>query len=96
LSAGFGYPPTTIDPNEIGTTLLYEPSPVFNPTEFRDNAHLSSFLKIRKSRECTRTLEAVGSVGGGGVCQFVIEVEVALLPCGASSGLRSWPTNTNS
>jgi hypothetical protein len=85
LSASLAIPPTTIDPNEIGTTFVYEPSPVFNTTEFRDNSASVELENQQITGVCTRTLEAVGSVGGGGVCQFVIEVEGSSVTFGASS-----------
>jgi hypothetical protein len=77
LSADLAIPPPTAGPNEIGTTFIYKPSPVFNITDFRDNG---SFVELENSQitgVCTRTLEPVGGVGGGGVCQFTIQVEDA-------------------
>jgi hypothetical protein len=67
MSASLAIPPTSSDPNEIGTTFIYEPSPLFDATD--------SSVEIPNSRVtgvCTRTLEPVGGVGGGGNCQFTV------------------------
>jgi hypothetical protein len=72
LSADLAIPPTGSDPNEIGTTFIYEPSPLFNATD--------SSVEIEDSQVtgvCTRTLSTLDSDTGGGVCQFTISGEEA-------------------
>jgi hypothetical protein len=75
LSADLAIPPTSSDPNEIGTTFIYEPNPIFNTTEFRDNGDSVVLENSQITGVCTRTLEPVGGVGGGGVCQYTIQVD---------------------
>jgi hypothetical protein len=77
LSADLAIHPPTTDPDEIGTTFFYESSPIFNTEGFRDHY---LFVKLEDSQitgVCTRTLEPVGGVGGGGggVCQFTVQVD---------------------
>jgi hypothetical protein len=67
LSADLAIPPTGSDPNEIGTTFIYVPSPLFNVTD--------SSVEIENSQVtgvCTRTLSTLDGDTGGGVCQFTI------------------------
>jgi hypothetical protein len=68
-SANLAIPPSTNDPNEIGTTFIYAPSPVFSAND--TNVELED---QRISGVCTRTLEPFGGDGGGGVCQFTIQL----------------------
>ena len=76
LSADLAIPLETTDPDEIGTTFIYEPSPLFNATEFRDNGQSVELENSQITGVCTRTQEPVDGVGGGGVCQFTIQVDV--------------------
>jgi hypothetical protein len=69
-SADLAIPPSSDDPNEIGTTFFYEPSSLFVSTD--------SSVEIPNSRVtgvCTRTLSALDSAVGGGSCQFAVEMD---------------------
>jgi hypothetical protein len=72
LAADLALPPTTSDPNEIGTTFIYEPNFLFNATELRDNGGLVELEDSRITGVCTRTSSTLGSDIGGGVCHFTI------------------------
>jgi hypothetical protein len=72
LSADLAIPPSSTDPNEIGTTFIYEPSPLFNDTEFTQNGASVEIPGSQVTGVCTRTLEPLNGVGGGGICQFTI------------------------
>jgi hypothetical protein len=77
LSADLAIPPTSSDPNEIGTTFIYEPSPLFNATD--------SSVEIEDSQVtgvCTRTLSTLDSDTGGGVCQFTIYADGSYITFG--------------
>jgi hypothetical protein len=73
LSADLAIPPTTTDPNEIGTSFIYAPSPLFNATEFTQSGASVEIPGSQVTGACTRTLEPLDGVGGGGVCQFTID-----------------------
>jgi hypothetical protein len=70
MSADLAIPPTSSDPEEIGTTFIYEPSPLFVSTD--------SSVEIPNSRVtgvCTRTLSTLDSDVGGGNCQFTVHAD---------------------
>jgi hypothetical protein len=76
LSADLAIPPTTADPNEIGTTFIYDPSPIYNETEFGDNVFNAVELENSQiTGVCTRTESTLDSDVGGGDCEFVIVVD---------------------
>jgi hypothetical protein len=82
LSADLAIPPTSSDPNEIGTTFIYEPSPLFNDTEFTLNGASVELVDSQVTGVCTRTLSTVDSDSGGGVCQFTIFAEGSYITFG--------------
>jgi hypothetical protein len=75
LSADLAIPPASNDPNEIGTSFIYDPSPVFNATEFRDNGVPVELENSQISGVCTRTSSTLDGDVGGGNCQFTIVVD---------------------
>jgi hypothetical protein len=75
LSADLAIPPTTTDPNEIGTNFIYKPSPIYNVTEFRDNGEPVTLDDSLITGVCTRTSSTLDSDVGGGNCQFTIQVD---------------------
>jgi hypothetical protein len=76
LSADLAIPPTTADPNEIGTNFIYDPSPIYNETEFSDNVFNAVELESSQiTGVCTRTSSTLDGDVGGGDCQFVIVVD---------------------
>jgi hypothetical protein len=74
LSADLAIPPTTNNTGEIGTTFIYEPSPLFNAIDFRENGASVELEGSQITGVCTRTLEPFGGEGGAGVCQFTIHL----------------------
>jgi hypothetical protein len=75
LSADLAIPPSTNDSKEIGTTFIYEPSPVFDDNEFITNGTPVQQEDSQLTGVCTRTSSTLDGDVGGGNCQFDIEVD---------------------
>jgi hypothetical protein len=82
LSADLAIPPTSSDPDEIGTTFIYEPSPLFNDTEYTLNGASVELVNSQVTGVCTRTLSTLDSDSGGGVCQFTIFADGSFITFG--------------
>jgi hypothetical protein len=82
LSANLAIPPSTNNTNEIGTTFIYYPSPLFNVTEFVENGTDVEIEDSQVTGVCTRTLSTLESDTGGGVCQFTIYADGSYITFG--------------
>jgi hypothetical protein len=82
FSADLAIPPTSSDPNEVGTTFIYEPSPLFNGTEFVLNGASVELEDSQVTGVCTRTSSTLDGDIGGGVCQFTIYADGSYITLG--------------